>query len=152
MKEEYPTELLLKRLFKTSSISGFINRYGEHMVSVPLSEYISQLCSAKGTVAERVIIKSGIARTYGHQLFSGTRKPSRDKAIQLAFGFEMTYDETQELLRVARKSLLYPKIERDAAIIFALNKRLTVAETQAMLRDMKLPTLGEDVKDEYITR
>lgn len=142
--DKFPTELLLKRLFKTASISRFIRRYGEYMKPVAFNEYVSQLCAAKGTVPERVIRKSGIARTYGHQLFNGARKPSRDKVIQLAFGFEMDYDETQELLRIARKAALYPRIERDAALIYAINKELAVAETQDMLKELALPALGKD--------
>jgi hypothetical protein len=90
------------------------------------------------------IYKSGIAHTYGHQLFNGLRKPSRDKVIQIAFGFEMNYEEIQELLQAARKSLLYPKIERDAVIIFAIHKGLSVAETQKMLNELNLPVLGKE--------
>ena len=45
-------------------------------------------------------------RNYAYQLFNGTRKPSRDKVIQLAFGFGLSVDDTQELLKVARQAPL----------------------------------------------
>jgi hypothetical protein len=137
------TELLLKRLFKTASISRFLNRYGEYMERAPFHTYVNQLCAARGTVPERIIIKAGIARTYGHQLFSGTRKPSRDKVLQLALAFEMDYNEAQELIRTARKSPLYPRIERDAAIIYALHNKFSMDKTQAMLAELELPILGK---------
>ncbi len=138
------TSAILGNLFKAVNISRFIKRNREHMNQVPFHEHISRLCKERDTVPERVILKSGIVRTYGHQFFTGSRKPSRDKVIQLAFGFEMTYEEAQELLKVARKSPLYPKIERDAALIYALEKRLTVVETQAMLKELNLPVLGRE--------
>jgi hypothetical protein len=146
--ENITTNSLLKRLFKTCNISRFIGRYKEQMERAPFHSYINQLCVAKDTVPERVIKKSGIARTYGHQIFSGARKPSRDKVIQLAFGFEMNYDEAQELLKAARKSPLYPKVERDAAIIYALTKRLGVVKTQGMLEELALPILEKADKYE----
>jgi hypothetical protein len=146
--DKVTTRTLLEKLFKTGSISRFITHNRNHMKRVAFHTYINQLCAEKGTVSERIILKSDIARTYGHQIFSGARKPSRDKVIQLAFGFEMNYEEAQELLKAARKTPLYPKIERDAAIIYALGKRLTAVETQVMLDELSLPILGKDDKYE----
>jgi hypothetical protein len=86
--EELSTELLLKRLFKTASVSSFIDGYLKQLSHVPFDKYISQLCAERGTVPDRIIKKSGINRVYGHQLFNGSRKPSRDKVIQLAISFD----------------------------------------------------------------
>ncbi|MDR1688119.1 MAG: helix-turn-helix transcriptional regulator [Clostridiales bacterium] len=144
MAGKFSTDVLLKRLFKTTSISRFLNRYGDNMKRAPLNIYINQICEAKGIAPEHIIRKSGMSRSYGYQIFSGIRKPSRDKVLQLAVSFEMDYDETQELLRTARKSPLYPKVERDAAIIYALHKKLNIAEVQALLNELALPLLGED--------
>jgi hypothetical protein len=146
--EKTTTNTLLQRLFKTASITRFIGRYGEQMKRAPFKVYINQLCVDRDTVPERIIRTSGIERTYGHQIFNGRKNPSRDKVIQLAFGFELGYDEAQELLRMARKSTLYPKIERDAVVIYALNKRLSVDDVQATLEELALPTLGKDDKYE----
>jgi len=138
------TSTLLQRLFKTSNISGFIKRYGGQMKKIPFKTYLNNLCVEKSAVAEHVIKKSGIERTYGHQIFNGTRRPSRDKVIQLAMGFELNYAEAQELLRAARKSPLYPKVERDAVVIYALNKGLSEANVQVTLKELSLPLLGKE--------
>ena len=144
-EKKIPTSTLLQKLFQTSSLNRFIQRYGDEMNSVPrFHEYITVLCAKKGVSAERIIKNSDIARTYGHQLFNGARKPTRDRVIQLAFGFEMDYDETQELLTIARKSPLYPKIKRDAIIIFALKNKYDVVAVQASLFELSLPILGEE--------
>lgn len=147
-KERIPTGTLLQRLFKTKSIKRFISTYDEEMKRVPFSAYINRLCNDRDAVPEQIIKKSGIDRTYGHQIFNGARNPSRDKVIQLAFGFEMDYGEAQELLKIARKSSLYARIERDAVLIYALNKKLAISDVQATLKDLGLPLLGKEDKYE----
>ncbi len=105
-------------------------------------EYITDICKTEGKVPEQVILQASIERTYGHQLFNGTRKPSRDKVIQLAFGLELNVEDTQKLLRIAGKSALYPKIKRDATIIFCLVNHKNVDETQSVLHSLGLTLLG----------
>jgi hypothetical protein len=112
------------------------------------SGYINALLSKRDEPAERVINRADIERSFGHQLFSGRRKPSRDTAIQLAFGFEMGYEEAQELLRIARKSALYPKVKRDMVIIYCLHNGLGVVECQMALQKYGLPLLGEGNRNE----
>lgn len=146
--ENISTSELLQRLFKTSSISRFIRHYDKQMTNAPFNEYLTSLCLIKGVVAEHVINKSRIERTYGHQLFNGRRKPSRDKVIQLAFGFGMNFDETQTLLKTARKSALYPKLKRDAVIIYALKHGLNIDDVQETLHDLDLPLLGKEERYE----
>ncbi len=142
--KKIPTDTLLQRLFKTSNISRFIKHYEEQMAPVPFHVYLLNICGDREEIPERVINKSGIERTYGHQLFNGRRKPSRDKVIQLAFGFGMNYSEVQELLKVSRKSPLYPKIKRDAVIIYAIENGMKIENVQEILYDLSLPLLGKD--------
>ena len=96
----------------------------------------------KAGVKPRVIERAGIDRAVGDQLFSGRRKPSRDRVIQLAFGFGLDVEETQQLLKIARHTFLYPKIKRDAAIIYCLARNMGLAETQNVLADFDLQTLS----------
>ncbi|MCL2820130.1 MAG: hypothetical protein FWD38_04780 [Oscillospiraceae bacterium] len=143
--EKISTSKMLQHLFKTASLDRFIKRYDRDMEYLPLfHEHINNLCKDKGTVPEQVIKKADIERTYGHQLFNGTRTPSRDKVIQLAFGFEMGYEETQKLLSVARKSSLHPKVKRDAVIIYAIEHELTLDDVQATLFDLEIKLLGKE--------
>ena len=142
--ERISTSTLLGRLFRTASIERFIRHFDRHMEYVAFDTYITDLCVSKNMRPEHVIIKSGIDRTYGHQLFNGRRKPSRDKVIQLAFGFNSTYDKAQELLKAARKSPLHPKIKRDAVIIYALTRQHDINDVQVTLHDLGLPVLGRE--------
>lgn len=150
-KKKVHTSTLLRRLFKTKSLSSYVKRNEASMVTESFSEYLKGLLSEKDMVAEQVINRSGIERTYGHQLFNGTRKPSRDKVLQIAVGFGLNYEETQKLLKIADKSVLYPKVKRDAAVIFALKNGYTILQLQQLLFDEKLTLLGESSKYEGIT-
>jgi hypothetical protein len=141
------TSTLLDKLFKTSNLEEFLERNAKDL-EIPLFHiYISELCRIMEQVPERVIKLASIERTYGHQLFNGTRKPSRDKVIQLAFGFGLDADETQELLKIAQKSLLYPKIKRDAVILYCLNNQKSIIETQSVLETLELTLLGGEERN-----
>jgi hypothetical protein len=141
------TSTLLRRLFKAPNLERFLEGNSTEM-EIPLFHiYISELCRTMGQVPERVIKMASIERTYGHQLFNGTRKPSRDKVIQLAFGFGLGVDEAQRLLKIAQKSLLYPKIKRDAVILYCLNNQKNIIETQSVLETLGLTLLGGEEKN-----
>jgi len=107
-------------------------------------EYISGLTKSLGQVPEQIIRQSGIERSYGHQLFNGTRNPSRDKVIQLAFGLQLDTEGTQKLLKIAQKSPLYPRIKRDAVVLFCLSHHKDILETQSVLHSLGLTLLGGD--------
>ena len=138
------TSTLFRRLFKTADIKDFIEENGVNLQMPAFHEYITRICSERGKKKETIISLSSIERTYGYQLFNGTRKPSRDKAIQLAFGFGMSLEETQRLLQAADKSLLYPRLKRDAAIIYCIDHQFDMNETQIMLYDLGLHILGDE--------
>ncbi len=136
------TSAMLRNLAETPDFDSFVDNYENAMEEPTFSVHLSRLCEKNCLVPERIIRAAQIDRTYGHQLFNGTRKPSRDKVIQLAFGFAMTVDECQHLLRVAGKNPLYPKIKRDAAVLFCLSKGMIVLEKQNLLESMGLTLLG----------
>lgn len=138
------TDALLEQLFKTASFSRFLEQNEAVMQMQKFHVSLCSLCEEKGLVREHIIKRAGIERTYGHQIFRGTREPSRDKVIQLAFGFPLTVEEAQKLLKIAGKSPLYPRLKRDAAIIFCLNRKDSMVEVQLLLNSLGLSLLGEE--------
>ncbi len=101
------------------------------------------MCLERGETREHVIKRSGINRTYGHQLFNGTRSPSRDKVIQLVLGFALDIDQTQRLLQAARECPLSPRVKRDAALIYCVMHQLDISEAPKLLESFGLPQLGK---------
>ena len=137
------TSALLRDLLVTPNFGEYLASNAAEMGISAFHIYITNICKTTGQIPEQIIKCAGIERTYGHQLFNGTRKPSRDKVIQLAFGFHLDLDETQNLLQVAQKNPLYPKIKRDAAIIHCISHNKDIMETQSVLQALGLTLLGE---------
>lgn len=136
------TDELFALLFKEPSLPLFLQREATDLTLPSFNEYISALCEERNEVPEHVIVRANLEKSYGHRLFSGTRTPSRDTVLQFAFGFCLNVKETQELLKVARKSLLYPRVKRDSAIIYCLHNEISIVDTQIILHDLGLPLLG----------
>ena len=141
-KKASRTSTLLDRLFNEPDLEKFMERHADEFETPSFHAYITELCKITGQVPEQVIRQAAIERTYGHQLFNGTRKPSRDKVIQLSFGFQLTPEDTQKLLKIAQKSLLYPRIKRDAAILFCIAHQKDILETQSVLQNLGMTLLG----------
>jgi transcriptional regulator with XRE-family HTH domain len=129
-------------LFKTPNLEQFIEDNAIEMKFLSFSGYITELCKRQGNVAERVIKRANIERSFGHQIFKGSRNPSRDTVLQLAFGFEADIDMAQDLLKHAGMSTLYPRMPRDAAVIYCLHHHFSIMETQQVLHELGLPLLG----------
>lgn len=137
------TTKLLNELKSAKSFVGFTEKNADIFSDESISDYLQKLCFERNIEPAQVIRRSGIDRTYGYQLFNGRRTPSRDKLIQLGFGFPLALSELQMLLRMAAKSQLYPKIRRDAAIIYGLNNHYTVTQMQELLEEQELPLLDK---------
>lgn len=141
-KRRIGTSTLLHKLLKANNLPSFFKENEKLLYTPDFNHYILDLCRRTGTKPEQIIKRTMIERTYGHQLFNGTRKPSRDKVLQLAFGFGLNFKETQKLLEIAQKKQLYPRIKRDAVIIYCLENHKSDLETQNMLADLNLTLLG----------
>lgn len=137
-------EMLMDRLLRAEKLADFFRQNEDDFETETFSARLKRHCLEKNTVAERVIIRAQIDRTYGHQLFNGTRNPSRDKALQLAFGLQLSVEETQSLLCAASKNPLDPRSRRDAVILFALKEHWGMMDVQEALDQYHLPLLGED--------
>ena len=108
-----------------------------------LPEFLDLKCRALHRSHESVILSCGLDRVYGHQIFCGRRNPSREKLLQLAFGLHLTVMETQQLMLVGGKNVLYPRIPRDAAILFCIHRKMDFIEVQCLLSENGFPLLGE---------
>ena len=126
------TEDLLKTLLRTDEYSQFQELKDNGVVS--LAEHLDALLDQKETSKAEVIYRARLDTVYGYQIFNGTRKPSRDKLLQLAFGFPLTYKETLTLLRIAGVGSLYVRRRRDSILIFALNKGFSLEQLNELLK------------------
>ncbi|MFR5601113.1 MAG: helix-turn-helix domain-containing protein [Lachnospiraceae bacterium] len=110
------TDDLSQELMDEPDIDSYIKEnsayFVENTISVLNTEFYVRQDITKAELARR----AGISEVYLHQLFSGRRKPSRDKLLCLCVGMELTIEETQRLLKQAAFAELYPRIKREAII------------------------------------
>ena len=136
------TDQLLALLFKEQNIGHFLQRDETSFLLPSFGEYMNDWCIRHGQVPEKVILRANLDKSYGHQHFNGKRNPSRDTVIQLAFAIGADLPQAQEMLKIARKSILYPRIKRDSVIIYCLHNSISLADTEIILYDLGLPLLG----------
>ena len=114
------TEELLDELLSTSDLEEYLERNEPGRRT--LSEYLNQLLAEKGLERSRVVRMANLNDTFGYQIFQGTRNPSRDKVLQIAFAMALTLRETNRALTAAGVSELYCNDRRDAIISFWLDR------------------------------
>ena len=148
MADSITTSSLFRRIMRTNHLDNFLERNADNLKEEDFCRHLKRLCKERNMVPEQVILRAQIERSYGHQLFNGTRRPSREKVIMLAFGFGLNVEEAQDLLQVAGKSALNARVRRDVAIIFCLKKGLSVMETQEILDGHGMALLGESKRNE----
>ena len=100
------------------------------------SEYLACLMDGLGCSGMALMNRAFISKTYYYQLRSGERLPGRNTAIRIALVLSLSVDETQRLLTLAEKNVLYPKVRRDAAILWCLKKKMSFDETENYLKQI----------------
>ncbi|MCD7778404.1 MAG: XRE family transcriptional regulator [Clostridiales bacterium] len=130
---------LLKELSKDNDLKYFINSNADSFTSSTLSQYLNELLCEKNINKTKAIEKSNLNNIYAYEIFSGKKKPSRNKLIQLAFGMELDLKSVQRLLKTAGLSELYVRYKRDSIIAFAFNNSLSLFECEELLE-----TMGEE--------
>ena len=94
-----------------------------------LTEYLRELLSSRGLSVQDVVIGCRLDRSYGYQLFNGTRRPTRNFLLQLSLLLKLAEADAQ-------RQPLYARNRRDAAVLYGLTHGLTVDETQELLAEL----------------
>lgn len=132
------TEELLHTLKNSPDLDTYLSQEKNNLITNTLPDYLKTLCEEKNISKAQCAKASGLDRTYVYQIFSGAKHPTRDKLLALCFGFSLTLEETQSLLKSTSYPILYAKNKRDSAIIFALERKYTLIELNELLFEMEL--------------
>ena len=98
----------------------------------PAAIYMCGLLAEQGMTTKDAIQALGLDRSYGYQLFNGTRRPTRAALIRLAVLLELDLAGTNRLLQIGGRPPLYPRVREDAAVIFAIEKHLSLDQLDAI--------------------
>lgn len=131
------TEFLNEKLLISSDVKTFFESYGKELRTDTFNHYLYDLMDKSGKKNSEIFSKANLSESYGYQLLNGKRQPSRDKVIQIAFGFPLDIETTNTLLKLAEKGPLYVKNKRDAIIMYGLNNKLSLIDLNELLYDEK---------------
>ncbi|TXF34935.1 XRE family transcriptional regulator [Collinsella sp. BA40] len=131
------TEQVLQELLEAKSLDDFIG--GHEFSAGSLAEFLDQMLRKKGLKRSRVVRMADLNETFGYQIFTGQRNPSRNKVLQIAFAMALSLREANRALMAAGASSLDPKCRRDAIIIFCLDQGCSLQKVNE-----ELYRLGEE--------
>lgn len=135
------TDELMNEINQSNNIDKYLKDNSEYMLDRGLSDILESIIDKKGLKKSLVIKKAEISEVYGYQIFSGVKKPLRDKLLSICIAMELTLEETQDVLKHGSFALLYPKNKRDSIIIYGINNNLSVCEINNLLYDKNEDTL-----------
>lgn len=143
------TEELFNELKKAKELGDFITENTEEFEVLPLIELLVQLLKKYDKTKIDVIKAARLDFTYGYQIFDGKKRPRREKLLQLAFGFSLSVEDANRMLRAGGVSGLYVRNKRDVICMYCLQKGMTLEECNSHLYQMEEDTLiPEDCDDE----
>lgn len=102
----------------------------------PLPDYLNGLLHRRGMTVRDIVLRCNLERSYGYQLFNGTRRPTRDFLLLLSMVLRLEEAEAQRLLKIAGRAPLYARNRRDAAVLYGLSHGLSAEETDGLLREL----------------
>lgn len=121
------TEELIDQLKKFGRKNlGFLE--SKDFVCPKIHYYLADILRSNGMSNREYIDQMNLERSYGYQLLNGNRKPSREILIQTAILFHFDLGETQRLLKIGKREILYPRVKKDAIAIYAIEKQLSLLE------------------------
>ncbi len=130
---EKSTTCLQEELRRTEKLEEFEEKNVEALITKSVAEYLEELLIKYNTKKTEVTRRAGLDEGYMYQIFNGRRNAKRDKLLQLAFGFPLTVEDTQRLLRLGGYGELYVRRKRDAYLMFALEKKYDAQQTNMLL-------------------
>ena len=119
MKEK-TTGDLQEDLMSRGDLDTYLQDNASFFVDLGITDLLNQLYLKKSLSKAELARRAGISEVYLHQVFSGRRRPSRDRLLCICIGLGADLEETQDLLKQAGYAQLYPKFKRDAIIIYGI--------------------------------
>ena len=110
------TDDLKQELMSDSDIDSYIKENESYFVDRSVTEMLTGFYERRNMTKSQLAQRSCMREIYLHQIFSGRRKPSRDKILCLCIGMDLSIEDTQRLLKEASFAQLYPRIRREAII------------------------------------
>ena len=110
------TDDLKQELMDNSNIDSYIKNNEAYFIENRVADLLTKFYERRNMTKSELARKSNMSEVYLHQIFSGKRKPSRDKILCLSIGLGLSIEDTQRFLKEAGYAQIYPRIRREAII------------------------------------
>ena len=131
--ENKSTGDLGQELMNQPNLDAYIRDNQAQFSDCSVIDLLLQLFDRKSFSKAELARHAGISEVYLHQVFSGRRKPSRDRLICICIGLQSNLEETQRILKQAGYAQIYPKIRREAIICHGIVHRRDLNQINDML-------------------
>ena len=122
------TDDLSQELMSQPNLDQYITENQAYFVDVDVSAFLTNLYEKCGLSKAALARRSGMSEVYLHQVFSGRRRPSRDRLLCLCIGLDAGLEEANLLLKGMGYAPIYPRLKRDAIISHGLLHRTPLTE------------------------
>ena len=119
MKEKCTGDLR-QELMSQADLDQYIKDNEECFMTGNVAAMLTGFYQKKNFSKAELARRAGMSEVYLHQVFSGRRRPSRDRLLCLCIGMELELEDIHALLKQAGYAPIYPKRKRDAIIIHGI--------------------------------
>lgn len=126
-----PTDQIIHQI-KESPVQ-FSEKHLDGIAGIRFENYLSELMEKYRCTPGQLIIRTCLSKPFIYQVLKGERVPGRDVILRISLAMRANVDETQRMLTLAEKGVLYPKIKRDAAILCCIEARKSLEYTNMFL-------------------
>lgn len=141
---EKNTEELFNGLKDDPDVENFLAN-NQQEFSKPFHEYLNNLLEEKKLSKKYLCKELNCNPAHIYHIFSGTKKPSRQRIVAISRAMNLNLEETQYLLRYGGYGILYPRNPWDAVVISSIEHKLPVAEMNELLRQLgEIPIFNEE--------
>lgn len=135
MKDKKITEQLeneLKTMTDSAELEKWINENQDQKLN--FAAYFNELREKKGVKISDLYMNNALGKSFVYYMRKGTKLPSKETAIKVAFALNATLEETNLLLKASGNKELYPRNEEDAIIEFGIRNHWTIYQTEEFLK------------------
>ena len=128
------TEEFTNMLKAHNNIGQFLEDNANVFDENAFSNYLNTLLDGHPMNITQLAIECGINVGYTHDLFKNKKtNPTKEKVLRIAFGLQLTLEETNRLLYLARRSTLRAKVRRDSILIFCFEHKKSIDDANGLL-------------------
>ncbi len=125
---------ILEHEIQDSADCGLLR--GEDFSPPEWTDYVHGILRERQLSVKDIIFRCNLERSYGYQIFNGTRRPTRNTLMILVLALGLDAAEARRMFELAGRAPLYARCRRDAAVLYGLSHEMTESEVHELLLEL----------------